>query len=492
MRTAIARNFATWFALLCGMEFGGLSAQEPGALQVLAALEDTLVDAIEKNQRSIVSIARVRGGRDEVFRDDFGNRQTGGTPRPTDPDFVPNEFATGVVVSQAGLILTNYHVLGDVEDGKNAYWVTTSERKVYPARIKAADPRHDLAVLEIDARDLAPIRFGDGEKTRRGQIVIALGNPYAIARDGQCSASWGIVSNILRKAPPQASDAVAGQKPTLHHYGTLIQTDAQLNLGSSGGALLNLRGEMIGLTTSLAALSGYERSAGYAIPVDDTFRRLVDALKRGREAEFGFLGVAPESLTADEVRQGQRGARVRRVEPGTPADLAGLRAGDVITAVDGVEVFDADSLVLTVGKRDVDERVQVAYMRQGRSGAAEVRLGKFPVLGKKVFTPLPLWRGLRVEYTSALYRPGFAQEFDPALLDGCVAIVEVEQGSPAWELGLRPGVLITKVDGQRVRSPVEFRAETGDKTDAVRLSLAGASRPAAEVRIPATDASDRR
>ena len=479
--------FVAILAGLLGMTAGAapaLAQQEPSGLQLLLALEDSLVKAIEKNQKSIVSIARVRGEDDRIFRDERGFLQETQPPQPTDPDFVPNEFATGVVVAQNGLVLTNYHVLGDVEEGRNAYWVTTSDRKVYAARIKAADPRHDLAVLQIDARDLTPIRFGDGEKIRQGQIVIALGNPYAIARDGQCSASWGIVANLLRKAPPEVSDTASGKKPTLHHYGTLIQTDAHLNLGSSGGALLNLKGEMIGLTTSLAALSGYERTAGYAIPVDETFRRLVEALKQGREAEFGFLGVAPVNLDVDQVRRGVRGALVSRVEAGTPADEAGLRSGDIITAVDGADVFDADSLVLSVGRRDVEERVTLTYLRAGRSHTADVTLSKFPVPGKKVFTPRPLWRGIRVEFTSVLSRANLAQEFDPALLDGCVAIIEVERDSPAWELGLRPGVLITKVDGQRVRTPGEFRALTDDNDSEVRLSLAGSTRPAAEVRVP--------
>ncbi len=476
-------------ASLLGWAPTSLAAQaqppaEPSGLQMLAALEDSLVAAIDANQKSIVSIARVRAEPGRIWRDELGYAQGAGGLQPTDPDFVPNEFATGVVVAKAGLILTNYHVLGDVEDDRNTYWVTTVERKVYPARIKAADPRHDLAVLQIEAQDLTPIRFGEGEKIRRGQIMISLGNPYAIARDGQCSASWGIVSNILRKAPPRAAESTVSQKPTLHHYGTLIQTDAQLNLGSSGGALLNLRGEMIGLTTSLAALSGYERSGGYAIPVDDTFRRLVNVLKEGREAEFGFLGVSPTNLDPAEIREGRRGARVTRVEPGTPADQAGLRSGDLITAVDGVEVFDADSLVLTVGKRDVDERVQVSFERQGKTQQVEVLLGKFPVLGKKIFTPRPAWRGVRVEYTSALYRPGFVQEFDQAMLDGCVAVLEVEQGTPAWELGLRPGVLITRVDGERVRTPGEFRTEIANKEGEVRLTLAGSARPGPEVRLP--------
>src|SRR3972149_8527359 len=159
------------------------------------------------------------------------------------------EFDIHVVVDRQGLILTAYHVLGEESD----YYVPTHDGKVFLAKIKGADPRSDLAVLAIQAADLEPIPFGEASTLKRGQFVIALGNPYAIARDGQVSASWGIVANLARKAPPVPDESQPTGKSTLHHFGTLIQTDAKLNLGTSGGPLLNLKGEMVGLTPALAA-----------------------------------------------------------------------------------------------------------------------------------------------------------------------------------------------------------------------------------------------
>src|SRR6185295_7105299 len=120
-------------------------------------------------------------------------------PRPGEHDFIPNEYATGVVVDPSGLILTAHHVLREDSD----YYVTTADRKFYRARFRAADPRSDLAVLEISPpKPMTAITLGDAAKLKKGQIVIALGNPYAIARDGQPSASWGIVANISRKDGP--------------------------------------------------------------------------------------------------------------------------------------------------------------------------------------------------------------------------------------------------------------------------------------------------
>ena len=205
-------------------------------------------------------------------------------PQPTDPDFIPNEYGAGVVVDRGGLILTAYQVLGEESD----YYVTTADHKIYKATVKGADPRSDLAVLSIEATDLTPIALGNAAELKKGQIVISLGNPYAVARDGQASAAWGIVSNLGRKAPATPSESDPSGRPTLHHYGTLIQTDAKLNLGTSGGPLLNLKGEMVGLGVVLAAAAGYEAAGGYAIPVDETFRRALETLKQGREVRVRF------------------------------------------------------------------------------------------------------------------------------------------------------------------------------------------------------------
>ena len=235
---------------VCVSGAGSLRRQEPpSGVEAAAAIEKTLVRVIERNEKSVVAIARVRRERPgETFQfeprpDPFGRRLAPlAPPQPTDPDFIPNEYGTGVVVGR-GLILTAGDVLGDESD----YYVTTAERKVYKATVKAADPRSDLAVLAIDATDLPPITLGNADELKKGQIVISLGNPYAIARDGQASAAWGIVSNLERKAPATPSEADPSGRPTLHHYGTLIQTDAKLNTGTSGGPLLNLKGEMVGL-----------------------------------------------------------------------------------------------------------------------------------------------------------------------------------------------------------------------------------------------------
>jgi S1-C subfamily serine protease len=445
------------------------AAAEISGGQAATALQDQLVDAIARGEKSVVAIYRVDGDDAALSQSveivpgqgKFA-RSTAATPPPGDPDFIPDEYGTGVVVDRHGLILTCYHVLGL----KSQHYVATSDRKVYSARIKAADPRSDLAVLQIEASDLIPVTFGNAETLKKGQIVVALGNPYAIARDGQASASWGIIANLARKAGPPLDTS------KLYHYGTLIQTDAKLNLGTSGGALVNLKGEMVGLTTSLAATPGYEQAAGYAVPVDETFRRVVNTLKEGREVEYGFLGVAPTNLNKLEILQGAHGARITHVEPGSPAEQSNLRPGDVVTQVNGQSIFDADELVLDVGRKPVDSHVELTVLRDDVKRKIPVELAKFPVRGVKVVTkPAPSWRGMRIDYGTAL--PRDSDRIATALPDpgGSVVALEVDKDSPAAAAGLQYGMFITQVGNTPVRTPKEFFDAVAGRTGEVSLRL---------------------
>ncbi|MGQ9576796.1 MAG: trypsin-like peptidase domain-containing protein [Thermoguttaceae bacterium] len=464
-------------------------AQSGGSgLEAAAALEKVLVESIQRAERSVVAIARVRtdgpeqGWGLEVRPDPFGGRRLlpSPLPKPTDPDFVPNEYASGVVVDRRGLVLTVYHVLGEKSD----YYLTTHDRRVFRGKLIGADPRSDLAVLSLaneglgrgSRLELPVIRLGDASTLKKGQIVIALGNPYAIARDGQPSASWGIVANLGRKAPAVPDPSEPTGKPTIHHFGTLIQTDARLNQGTSGGPLLNLQGEMVGLTTTLAMVPGYEEVGGYAIPVDATFHRALEALKQGREVEYGFLGVR---LAVPGLENGEAGgARVERVEPGLPAARAGLQPKDLITSVNGVPVLDADGLVREIGKLPVESVVRLGVLRGRQTLHLEVGLTKYRVRGQKIVTaPPPSWRGIRVDYPTAvcdLYAPGYAGN---PLLGETVAVAEVQQGSPGWQAGLRVGMLVSHVGRTPVRTPKQFHEAVAGRTGPVDLRLVG---PAAD------------
>jgi len=441
---------------------------QPSGRAVLGAIEDVLASAIEKTQASVVSIARVRKGDQPNLVGAFGASGSG----PGELDFIPNEYGTGVVVDRRGLILTNFHVLGDRKDSE--FYVTTIDRQRFPAAIKAADERIDLAVLEIiGTTNLKPIEFGDAKTLRKGHFVISLGNPYAIARDGQVSASIGHVANLARKAAPIPSsdpNSRTGLKPTLHHFGTLIQTDAKLNLGTSGGPLLNLDGKMVGLTTALAAIAGYEQAAGFAIPVDETFRYAVERLKEGREVQYSFLGVSPDSNTP--FRGPRRGVAINKVVAGTPADTL-LDARDVITKIDGQPIFDADGLMLHIGKLPVESTARLTIERNGvEQRPVPVRLAKYPPIHRQIITnPEPLWRGMQIDFATGVLslEQNVIEMFSAVLREGCIGVREVVKDSPAWKAGLRPGMLITQAGAHRVRTPAEFHDRVAGAEGTVSL-----------------------
>ena len=474
---------AIFFGLTIAVGLGvadRVPAQQVDRPEAAHIIQNALVDAIARSERSVVAIARIV--KDSEFLALRGVGQfpvvPGQTaPQPTDPDFIPNEYGTGVIIDRSGLILTNYHVLGrdDEQVSRSRYVITTVTGKVYErVKIKAADLWSDLAVLEVEADDLEPIALGDTKGLKKGQLVVALGNPYAIARDGQASASWGIISNLFRKAGPAPGTTLPSGKDTMHHYGTLIQTDARLNLGTSGGALLNLDGEMIGLTTSLAARASYEMAAGYAIPVDDAFKRIVQALKEGREVEYGFLGVHPENLTAAERLRGWQGARVGHIVGATPAALADLRPGDVISHVDQVPLRDADGLMLLIGREPVERSVRLTVHRDQRQFRTSVRLMKKFIYSDRnsiATVQVPLWRGLEIDYPTAL--PDFKEKSDSGQVDpdGCVAVVQVDRDSRGWQDGMRRGVFISHVGETRVNSPRQFRAAVAGQDGPVTFRL---------------------
>ncbi|MCY2966444.1 MAG: trypsin-like peptidase domain-containing protein, partial [Planctomycetota bacterium] len=318
-------------------------------LEAAAAIEDAFVSIIEKVEPSVVAISRERVpvNQPEVLRGPWNPRR-GRMPfmedraaeslDPVDPMFAPNEFGTGVIIEETGLVLTNYHLVqgsriaGRGEDkGDQRLYVRLFDRRVFEAEIKAADARSDLAVLQLISTGQPPIaglpvvKFGPTTPVKKGQFVVALGNPYAIARDGSASASWGIISNITRRLPQERDTTPAERQKSemLYHLGVLLQVDTRLELGTSGGALVNLKGELIGLTTSLAAISGYEKSAGFAIRLDEPMLRVIESLRQGKEVEYGLLGVMPEDVQvaldpllrehANRIAQG--GAARVKIEP---------------------------------------------------------------------------------------------------------------------------------------------------------------------------------
>ena len=379
-----------------------------------------------------------------------------------DPSHVPESFGSGVVLDKAGLILTCAHVVR----GATKVYVRLPGGAGSYADIHALDTRSDLAVLRLIDRipDLKPVVRGDGGKLGKGQFVVSVANPYAAGfEDGSPSASFGIVSNLRRRMPGGASENERNRL-LLHQFGTLIQTDVRLNSGCSGGALINLKGEMVGLTTARAALVGVDTPGGFAVPMDEALNRIIDVLLRGEEVEYGFLGV---QFDMDH----RAGVRLSKVLENSPAWRAGLRDGDFLLSIGGRKVQTIDDVFLAIGIQLNGTRIE---LERGRAtdGSGE----KVTATLAKLHVPLPFLAskrppfvaGLRVDHASlAVQRAGSG--FSPVPTG--VIIREVQTGSPADKAQLQPDKIIIEVNGRPVASPAEFYREMGGTRGEATLGL---------------------
>ena len=275
----------------------------------------------------------------------------------------------------------------------------------------------------------------------------------------------------MRRKIAGPSDETKRVKP-LAQYGTLIQTDARLNLGSSGGALLNLNGELVGLTTALAALTGGETAGGYAIPMDANVRKMIDVLKSGKEIEYGFLGVTvhPDSTTFG------RGVIISDVALGLPAARAGIQSGDIVTSINGSRVREQEDLFLDISAALAGTESQIEVLRGGAKRTFKIRLAKFPntdLSERNIASnrPKPVF-GLRVDYSSTL-------SFDTNPPEG-VLIKELEPGSAAdrelkKEFTDRSRLIVVSVNGRPVPTPADFYREAAGK-NSVTLEIVEAVR----------------
>lgn len=273
---------------------------------------------------------------------------------------------SGVVLDAEGHVLTNNHVVASASEG--TVQVTLSDGRLYEATIVGTDPTTDLAVVQLDDApdDLQPATFGDSEAVQVGDSVLAVGNPLGLAN----TATTGIVSALDRPV------AASGEDSNEVVVTNAIQIDAAINPGNSGGPLFDAQGRVVGITSSIATLSGGGNRSGsiglgFAIPVN-LGTSVADQLIEGGTAEHAFLGVSLRDATATADGVTRRGAEVGEITEGSPAAEAGLRAGDVIVAVDEDSVNGAESLTAHVRERAAGEQATLTYVRDGRSQTVDV------------------------------------------------------------------------------------------------------------------------
>ncbi len=333
---------------------------------------------------------------------------------------------SGVVIDADGLILTNEHVV----HGADRIEVIFSDGKTLRGRLRGADMRSDLAVLAVARRGLRPVRFGEVGTLRRGDWTIVLGNPYGLAGDGMPSVSVGVVANLDRRLPGlgQADDRL---------YADMIQTTSPIHPGNSGGPLLNLAGELVGIVTAMHTRST-DDGVCFAIPLTAARRQIVRRLARGEVIRYGYLGLRVHSAA-------EGGVIVEDTEPGSPGERAGVRIGDRIVAYRGEPVRGAGGFALAVGLTPVGTKVVLELVRDGRRRAVTLSVAARQVSRVAALREAAiLWRGLRLApLTEDLRRrmriPGPARGW---------VVLGVRAGSEADRRGIRVGDVIERIDGR--------------------------------------------
>ncbi|MFW2830077.1 Do family serine endopeptidase [Sphingomonas sp. ID0503] len=351
------------------------AAPRPGApmsfADLAAKLQPAVVNISTTQQIPVQRSANPFAGTpfEDFFRQFGGNPQQGDNGRPVTRE--ATSLGSGFIISPDGYVVTNNHVVsGGRDTGPGApvvssITVTLSDRKEYTAKLIGRDPASDLALLKIDAKDLPFVQFGDSTRTRVGDWVIAIGNPFALG--GTVTA--GIVSAIHRSISQGGA------------YDRYIQTDAAINQGNSGGPMFDLNGNVVGINTAIFSPTGGNVGIGFAIPAEQA-KPVIDALRTGGKVRRGYLGVGIQPMT-DEIAAAlglakDRGEIVQRVEPGFAAARAGIRQGDVIVKVNNREVSPDETLSYIVANLPIGSSVPIELIRQNKRLTVNAIVGERP------------------------------------------------------------------------------------------------------------------
>jgi Do/DeqQ family serine protease len=376
---------------------------------------------------------------DPMLRRFFGDRGGGGMPR----ERVQSSLGSGVIVSAEGLVVTNHHVIAEVDQVR----VQLGDRREFDADIVLRDQRTDLAILRLRApgERFPVISLGDSDALEVGDLVLAIGNPFGV---GQTVTS-GIVS------------ALARTQVGITDYQFFIQTDAAINPGNSGGALVDMSGRLVGINTAIYSRSGGNHGIGFAIP-SAMVRFVVESARSGgqtvRRPWFGAtLQVVSREIAESLGMPRPSGAIVANVRGEGPAGRAGLRRGDVIVAVDGQEVVDPDAFGFRFATKPVGGTTRVDVLRQSRRETLTVRLEAAPES-----RPREAWRvDQRSPFQGAMVQnlsPAVAEEVRVDLEAQGVVITDIAAGTPAQQVGLRPGDILRQINGRDIGSTADLRA----------------------------------
>jgi serine protease Do len=422
-----------------------------------------MVDHVAPAVVTIRSARRVRAPQQFPFMDDPFFRQFFGSGAPRRPQTqIQRGLGSGVIVQADGHILTNHHVIDGAEDIK----VDLGSRETYSAKLVGSDAPSDLAVLKINASGLPVLSLADSDKVKVGDVCLAVGNPLGIGE----SVSAGIISAKGRSTG--ISDG---------NFQDFLQTDAPINQGNSGGALVNTRGELIGINSQILSPNGGGNiGIGFAIPSNMAKTVMSQLIGKGK-VNRGMIGVTIQPLTSELAQslglKETRGVLVSSVSPGGPAEKAGMKAGDVILAVNGKKVNDPNELRNTVAAIAPGTEVTVTLAREGGEQQVKATLTELDP-----DTPAAGGGGSAEQTAPTLgvgvvpLTPDIAAELGLRRGTQGVVIQSVDPNGPAAEAGLQPGDVIQEVNRQPVRTPQEMRAalqRSGNRTPLLLVNRRG-------------------
>jgi len=428
---------------------------------------DSIADVAEKSIDSVVNISSTKvitskGMQSPLFDDPFFRRFFGPDFRNEQPrEHRATSLGSGVIVSSDGIILTNNHVVENADELK----VTLHDEREFDAEIVGTDPPSDVAVIRLigdDIKGLKPITFGDSDRLRLGEIVLAIGNPFGLSH----TVTMGIVS-------AKGRNFNSGLRIT--DYEDFIQTDAAINPGNSGGALINMKGELVGINTAIASRSGGSQGVGFAIPTNMA-RSIMDKLISDGKIVRGWLGVGIQDIDHDLAEAldlpSTDGVLITQVMEGSPAEKGGVKTQDIIVKVDGTDMKSSNQLRNFIAMLDPGKNVTVTVIRNGKKKNLRVKLGERP--GSETLASLR--GGGRSQETldglsiAALTEETRARFNIPDDIQNGVVVTTVEPGSNADDSGIRAGDVILEVNKKPVNTVRDFR-EQYDKKDTVLVYL---------------------
>ncbi|MGB6056042.1 MAG: DegQ family serine endoprotease [Burkholderiaceae bacterium] len=457
--TPFFRN--TLFAVLFGA--GVLAAPAVTGLAAASAVTVSglpdFADMVEKVGPAVVNIRTtekvkvepgVPGGEDEemqeFFRRFFGipmPRQQTPTPRGRTPapqpeeQVVPRGVGSGFIISADGYVMTNAHVV----EGASEVYVTLTDKREFKAKIIGVDKRTDVALVKIEGSNLPRLTIGDSDKLRAGEWVVAIGSPFGLAN----TVTAGIVSAKARDTGD---------------YLPLIQTDVAVNPGNSGGPLINMRGEVIGINSQIYSRSGGYMGISFAVPIDEAMR-VADQLKANGRVTRGRIGVQIGEVTKDVAESlglaKAQGALVQRVEPDGPAAKSGLEAGDIILKFDGTPIEKTSDLPRLVGATKPGARATVTIWRKGTTRDIQLTVAELePEGAAKTEQKKPQQAPQAVNSLGLGVSDLTEAQKKEAKVDAGV-LVEAAEG-PAARAGLRPGDIIQRLNNTDIKDAKQFNA----------------------------------